>query len=182
MDRQRILYGVDVLPSRRLETRLPHAQQSSAAELVLDRLRKTGCQAGPQSKSHSRTAVAAAIAETRQVRLGIDIEWMDKTRPFAAIASVFRTPLPQGLGPAQFYRGWTFYEAYYKAFQTYPDGTAIARVMADLVDGETLRVADEVYVMQRDVLNAFRLCLVWSGDAMPDCVEAVGAVPHTPAD
>ncbi len=159
MDGGRILYATDVLPAGDPSRRVPRREQSVAASRLLARL-TAGFVPSAHSKSHSRALVAAAVGDVAGLSLGIDIEWMAPGRPFAAIARDV-LDVAGDIDAEAFYRGWTFYEAYYKAFQRFPDGDDTRTVVASARDGEIVRLDGETCAIQHRVAGAFRLCVVW---------------------
>jgi hypothetical protein len=149
----RVLYAIDRLTARDVTHRAPHRDQSAAAARLVARLGL----ASVTSRSHSRGLIAAAAGDA--LVLGIDIEWMAPTRDFAALARAFLQRAPQAMSAADFYRGWTFHEAHYKAFQRFPDEESVLAVLA--ATDETLTLPNGTQVLQRRVAEMFQLCLVW---------------------
>jgi hypothetical protein len=156
----RILYATSELSARDLGERLPRKRQSAAAQHLLqilsDELVPT---AG--SKSHSRAVVAAAVGDAGIAALGIDIEFMDDDRPLADIARFLSKSAPENIGSEQFFRCWTFAEAYFKAYQQLPPDRAVRRV-GELrgADGEC-ELDDGTHLLHRRIADRFLLCLVW---------------------
>jgi hypothetical protein len=148
-----------------LQGRTPRPAQSLAARVLLQEL----C-SGPDmpdifpytTKSHSRAVVAAAAGDHTIGALGIDVEFMAEGRPFRAILSHFAQTLPETVDSPAFYRGWTFLEAYFKAFQRYPApadlSTAITRPSSEAV----WLTQDAASVLQHRIGDAFSLSLVWN--------------------
>ncbi|HEY4124044.1 MAG TPA: hypothetical protein VGM36_05485, partial [Rhizomicrobium sp.] len=97
--------------------------------------------------------------------LGIDVEWMAPGRPFNAIAQMFLSPLSRPMDALTFYRGWTFFEAYYKAFQRFPEEALIHEVIAHCRDNTTLSLTNGAGVLQFCVADDFRACIVWQHPA-----------------
>jgi hypothetical protein len=113
-----------------------------------------------RSRSHSRGAIAIATGTLEGLFLGIDIEFM-ADRPFDAIMSVYLGPAPASVTPADFYRCWTFGEAYFKAFQRRPSRSAIMQVLRHRQDGSLMALDDGTEVLTRRVRGVFQLSLVW---------------------
>ena len=169
-DCPQILYTTDVLPADDVTGRMSRGTQSAAATRLLEGLGGPGFVAKAHSKSHSRAAVAAAAGNMSGLMLGIDIEWIAPHRPFAAIARGYLGIAVAEMEASAFYRGWTFLEAYYKAFQRFPASTLIASAIAQDSEGAACCLDDGVYFLHRRVAELFQLCLVWRPSASEDCV------------
>jgi hypothetical protein len=154
-----ILYATSLLPVGDAYARVPRARQSEAAR-DLQVLLSAGVASNVGSRSHSRAAVAAAVGDAQILTLGIDIEFLDDGRPFAALAGYFSANVPPEIGAADFYRRWTFAEAYFKAYQLLPTNDALSAV-GRLTDNEVLSLDDGTKVLQQRIAERFRLCLVW---------------------
>jgi 4'-phosphopantetheinyl transferase len=146
--------------------RVPHRVQSIAANALLAALSTDPVQAS--SKSHSRAVVAAAVGNAPALRLGIDVEWMSPHRPFAAIMRSFAPGISGTLDGDSFYRGWTFLEAYYKAFQQLPEPADIEAIVAAAANPEPQSVGNGAWVLHQTVFAAFKLCLVWKSSDLCD--------------
>ena len=96
--------------------------------------------------------------------LGIDIEWITPGRQIAAIAGDFLGDAGKTIGVADFYRGWTFYEAFFKAFQRPPLAQRVLELIACPDMPSVHCLSDGTKVLQHCVGETFRLSLVWSGD------------------
>ncbi len=156
----KILYAVDILPTDDIRCRFPRSCQSAGASRLLSWLEEGCPRRSATSKSHSRAVVAAATGDAPGLSLGIDVEWMAPDRPFDEIARMFLAfPSPR-MDAETFYRGWTFVEAYYKAFQHFPDETQVRTVIAHGSE-DGLRLGDGIGVIQFCVASDFRGCLVW---------------------
>jgi hypothetical protein len=119
--------------------------------------------------SHSRCAVAAAVGDANGLLLGIDIEWMSPDRDFAAIAGFFLDPPPAQIGAVDFYRGWTFFEAYFKAFQRLPPERDLRAVIA--CSGHDMQnLSEGAHLLQLNVAGEFQLSLVWHAPTLQTCV------------
>ena len=140
-------------------TRVPRWTQRKAVQRLRSALAES-VSSPAVSVAHSRNLVVAAAA-TSGTRIGIDIEWTDTRRQ---IQRRWDLAFP-GLGGVAvdstvFYRGWTFAEAWFKAFQVWP--------MARQVD-EFLRISPQDGVAQFVgracvfplAVGGFQLCLVW---------------------
>jgi hypothetical protein len=155
-------YSARVLPGL-ASARIPHSEQSLAAAALLDELRRvTGVAAGPSSKSHSRALVAAALSD--EGRVGIDVEYCDAGRDLAGLSRYLLGADAPALDLSDFYRLWTFHEAYFKAFGVASD-VALRRFVlgARGAFGETFEVATGVCVMHAAPADGFALSLVWGG-------------------
>ncbi len=161
----RILYAADVLSTDDIHGRVPRSRQSAAARDMLERLAGTEFSPSARSVSHSRAAIAVAVGDAPELVLGIDIEWMAPDRPFGAIARTFLASASEQMSCAEFYRGWTFFEAYYKAFQRFPDAGLVEHVISQAAHVDAYRLADATYVTQHRVADIFQLCLVWRSAA-----------------
>ena len=157
----RILYATQILPTDDIGRRVPRQRQSAAASRLLEQLGGPRFLTVAQSRSHSRAAVAVTACDAVGSSLGIDIEWMAPDRPFDAIAHAFLTSAPQQIGIGDFYRGWTFFEAYYKAFQRFPEGALVKTVVRRAFAGTPHSLGDGSWAMLRRVSDLFQLCLVW---------------------
>ena len=160
----RIGYAVTAISGAPLADRVPHRLQSLAAAALLTSL--GGDRASATSKSHSRAAVAAAMGNAASLKLGIDVEWMSPDRPFAAIMHAFAPSLTGPLDRDCFYRGWTFLEAYFKAFQELPNARAIAEIVTADAKPIPLQIGDGVWVRHDNVFEVFKLCLVWKSSEL----------------
>lgn len=143
--------------------RVARAQQSAAAESLLQELRAVGQRPGASSKAHSRTLVAAAVAPNGPV--GIDVEYH---APGRRIREVARWLMGADVGDeGAAYRVFTFYEAYFKAMGVFPS----AETMRSVAGAENdLCVLEGLNVLACVVERDFTLTLVWggSGAAMRD--------------
>jgi len=160
----RIIYATRLIAAAPLDTRLPRAAQSQAARALLDRI--TAGTHMAFSKSHSRTAVAVAASHNAGVSVGIDIEWMAPERPFTTVALGYLGTAAAGVAVSDFYRAWTFYEAFFKAFQRPPAPAAIEETLSSSARS-VCQLRDGTRVIQHCVADGFQLSLVWSGG---DCV------------
>jgi hypothetical protein len=159
------LYSADILSTDDPSRRLPRARQSAAATRLGKGLRDANFIPTTLSKSHSRMAVAAALGDARVSALGIDIEWIAPERRLDAVAAMIFDPVPENLAPLDFYCGWTFYEAYFKAFQRFPPGVSVSDVVAHAPRDGIFRFADGTQVLHRVVAESFLLCIVWEASA-----------------
>ncbi|MBX3479412.1 MAG: hypothetical protein KF842_03360 [Caulobacter sp.] len=113
------------------------------------------------SRSHGRGLVAAATARPPVTRLGVDIEWIDPGRRMAEIAEHFLGVPAPDLTPEQFFRGWTFGEAWFKAFGADPSPDLI-RIAGANRSTEPVAVG-EAWLLQTLPEPGFVLSLVWTG-------------------
>jgi hypothetical protein len=160
-----ILYATSFLPADAV-ARIPRKLQSRAAR-DLQSLLTAGVTPHATSRSHSRAAIAAAVGDQTVLGLGIDIEFMDPDRPFAALAGFLVEDAPRDIDAEIFYRCWTFAEAYFKAFQRAPPHRAVRTVSTLENSGEAARLDDGTQLLHRRIADRFQLCLVWqaTGDA-----------------
>jgi phosphopantetheinyl transferase len=122
------------------------------------------------SRSHGRGLIAAAVAAPPVTALGIDIEWMDPARRMPTIAAHFLGQAPDDLTPEQFYRGWTFGEAWFKVFGANPPLDLI-RIAGANRSGSTIAVGP-AWLLQTLPAPGFVLSLVWAGPAGVACETA----------
>lgn len=158
-----LAYAVRVIPSGDVTRRVARRAQSQAASDLLSALTAQMPLARAHSKSHSRAVVAVAAGGME--RLGIDVEWANPERAIAPILSHLEWESPGAVDTDAFYRGWTFAEAYFKAFQERPARQLVAAAM-QRGDG-TIRLADGLHLFRTRVLGDFQLSLVWRGAEAP---------------
>lgn len=173
-----ILYTASLLPAHGAAERVSRKHQSAGAQHLLDILEPRFAPTA-RSKSHSRAAVAAAAGNAEGLSLGIDIEWMAPNRPFAAIARVFLKSVPVEMGPEEFYRGWTFAEAYFKAFGRMPPEAVLEEIFTRPPSDEIRQLGDGKNILHRRVLADFQLCLVWQA-VQPCSLRYVSVEPERP--
>jgi len=159
-----ILYATSLLPAQDSSERVSRQLQSAAAQGLLDFL-QTGVSTGAGSKSHSRAAVAAALGDTEIPALGIDIEFMAEDRPITEMARYLWKCAPANIGLEEFYRRWTFAEAYFKAFQHLPPDWAVHSVGNEADARGTRRLRDGTHLSHSLIADRFQLCLVWRSSA-----------------
>jgi hypothetical protein len=155
-----IRYSVDFLGTEDATRRIPHRQQSMAATGLLGALEATEVRVTARSRSHSRAVIAVATGNAEGLLLGIDIEFM-ANRPFEAIMSMYLGYVPAAATPEDFYRGWTFGEAYFKAFQRRPSRSALMQVVQHRQGGHRMVLDDGTEVFTQRVRDVFQLGLVW---------------------
>ncbi|MGD0142131.1 MAG: hypothetical protein ABSC92_03140 [Rhizomicrobium sp.] len=155
-----ILYATALLPVEDACARISRQRQSAAAR-NLQELLETSLPPKLSSRSHSRAAVAATVGDAQILALGIDIEFMEQSRPFAALAGFLTKFAPAHLGADEFYRCWTFAEAYFKAFQRLPPDLAIHSVGTQADPDGTYQLPDGTHLLHRRIADCFQLCLVW---------------------
>jgi hypothetical protein len=159
-----ILCATSLLPGQKIAARTPRRRQSEAARTLLDAL-GTGFAISATTMSHSRAAIAVAAGDGDSLALGIDIEWMRPDRPFQALTEFLLGPVPVPAGPEEFYRVWTFYEAYFKAFQRVPTESDLRTAMDTTNGTVALRLSDDTRLLQFRVAGEFQLSLVWRAPA-----------------
>ena len=120
----KILYTTAILTGVAMAARPARKRQSAAAQHLLENLQRNLTPTAT-SKSHSRAAIAATAGDAEGLMLGIDIEWMAPDRPFGEIMRVAFGTAPSRMGMENFYRCWTFAEAYFKAFGHLPPESAM---------------------------------------------------------
>jgi hypothetical protein len=135
------------------------AQRAAADQLAA----KMGTGWQLMSRSHSRGLAAVAVANAPLVRLGIDIEYADPTRPWRDIAEVYLPGAAAArLGPADVCRLWTFGEAYFKAFGENPDADQLLKIArTPLDDDEPFAFRSRRWWWSEDAGDGFVLSLVW---------------------
>lgn len=164
-------YAVRLLPGFEPGQRPPKALESAAARALQDDLDRS-----PSlfSRSHGRGLIAAAVAAPPVTRLGIDVEWIDPRRRMAEIAAHYLDAAPEGLTPEQFFRGWTFGEAWFKAQGADPDPALIRLAGSNLSEGP-VALGDDAWLLQTRPAPGFVMSLVWAGRAVP--LPMAGAEP-----
>ena len=171
-----LAYSIGVIESSNITDRVPRRRQSRAASQLLSTLQAQTPFATAHSKSHSRAVAAVAIGCMDDLGLGIDIEWTGAERPIASIASYLQWEGGDPVTNEAFYRGWTFAEAYYKAFQQHPDKGLVIRAMTEGSDGGPIRMDDGIGFFPVTVGRDFQLSLVWKttklGPVVPICVTS----------
>ncbi len=100
----------------------------------------TSCLSKPErnnvSRSHCRGICGAAVIGADQL-IGFDIEYTDPRRNWPAILSRFCDDKDLTSSSAQaLCKGWTYLEAYFKAFGTYPEPKELLEVI-NAPNGET---------------------------------------------
>ncbi|HYE47256.1 MAG TPA: hypothetical protein VEA44_15945 [Caulobacter sp.] len=148
-------YAVRALPGFSPGQRPPKALESAAARALQAELDP----AAPLfSRSHGRGLVAAAVAHPPVARLGVDIEWVDPRRRMADIAEHYLGETVD-LTPEQFFRGWTFGEAWFKAFGADPAPDLIR--IAGANRSEAPVAVGDAWLLQALPQPGFVLSLVW---------------------
>jgi hypothetical protein len=174
-NRTRIVYAIDVDSNRRPDTRVSRTEQSAAAQRLLERLAGDARPKIVWSKSHSRAGIAVAVGDGDGIFLGIDLEWIAANRSYQAIARDLLGDDAGDIGATDFYRLWTFYEAYFKAFRRTPRCDLLREIVTRAVEPSTCRLSDGTRVLQRSAPPGFQLCLVWSdthdSEIVPYCAE-----------
>jgi hypothetical protein len=162
----RISYATTFLPVPDVRARMPRKSQSTAARTLQDSL-SAGIAPHVSSRSHSRAALTAAIGDANIAVLGIDIELIEQGRPFEALARFLVPDASADIGAREFYRCWTFAEAYFKAFQQLPPEKELNAIgkLPDADDRITLE--DGTQVLLHLIASQFQLCLVWRSAREP---------------
>ncbi|NBB14687.1 hypothetical protein GVN21_04835 [Caulobacter sp. SLTY] len=151
-----VRYAVRCLPGFEPGQRPPKAVESAACRALQAELDP----AAPLfSRSHGRGLIAAAVARPPVTRLGIDIEWIDPRRRMADIAAHYLGEAAEPT-PEQFFRGWTFGEAWFKAFGVDPTPDLIL-IAGENVSAEPVQIG-EAWLLQDLSEPGFALSLVWS--------------------
>jgi hypothetical protein len=163
-----ILWAVSILPGHDAGARLARGHQSAAARRLLEAL-GDGFAAHKKTLSHSRHAIAAAVGDAERLSLGIDIEWMCPDRSFAAIADLFLDSAPAQIGAAEFYRGWTFSEAWFKAFQRPPPERDLRAIVTRPACNDVQHLPEGAELLQLVVAGEFQLSLVWRARTLQTC-------------
>jgi len=160
----RIWYSVRQIAPPPLAVRAPHRMQSKEAARLLGSLSvQIRDDLTAQSIAHSRALVAAVATSASGISLGIDLEFVDDTRHLQGLAQALGWAAPKNIDTAAFYRGWCFYEAYFKAFQTRPRPRQVARVMARKRRRAPWRLEKDIYLLERLYFRSFQLTIVWHG-------------------
>ncbi|MDO9337031.1 MAG: 4'-phosphopantetheinyl transferase superfamily protein [Caulobacter sp.] len=149
-------YAVRRLPGYRPGQRPPKALESAEARALQAELDPA---ASVFSRSHGRGLIAAAVAAPPVTRVGIDVEWIDPGRRLAAIAEHY-LGAAEAVTPEQFFRGWTFGEAWFKAFGRDPTADLIRMAGGNLSEAP-LAVGD-AWLLQTLPEPGFVLSLVWT--------------------
>jgi hypothetical protein len=112
--------------------------------------------------------IAVAAGDADGLLLGIDIEWRKPDRPFTELAGFFVDIGVEKLGLEEFYRVWTFGEAYFKAFQHLPTSRQLQEVRSFDRGAEDMRLSDGTCLFQCLIQDDYALSLVWrSKDGRP---------------
>lgn len=162
MSEPRIVFSLAQIPAAEPGQRVLRSVQSVAAERLASALRARFGEPGRQSRAHSRNMVAAAAGRARNLYLGVDVEWEGDNRNIAGLTRVLLPSGTAALGRAEFYRAWTFYEAYFKAFQRSPAESDIVDISAGLTGQRAL--SSGVGVLQMGHGPGFQFCLVWQSE------------------
>ncbi|MFC7290842.1 hypothetical protein [Hirschia litorea] len=114
------------------------------------------------SRTHCR-GIAAAMLSKNIIPLGIDIEYADPRRNWPEILSVFCDNIAlSGYSIHALNRGWTYLEAYYKAFAQYPPAKdVIAVIDHQFPDNEIYQNADGYLCLHRSIETVFYMTLIW---------------------
>jgi hypothetical protein len=152
---ERPRYAVRRLPDFEPGARPPKALESAAARALQAELDPHPAMV---SRSHGRGLIAATVAHPPITRLGIDIEWIDPRRRMAAITEHY-LGAAEAVTPEQFFRGWTFGEAWFKAFGRDPEPELI-RIAGGNRSDEPV-VVGEAWLLQSLPEPGFVMSLVW---------------------
>jgi hypothetical protein len=163
-----ILYATAKLEGPPARERPSRRMQSAAAQNLLCTL-GSGFASVVHSKSHSYAMVAAAAGDAPELLLGIDIEWRKPNRPFAELAGFFADIGAEKLGMAEFYRLWTFGEAYFKAFQRLPTSSQLQEVRSFDRGAQDMRLSDGTCLFQCLIEGDYALSLVWRSKGGQPC-------------
>jgi hypothetical protein len=145
-----------------VQKRVPHEEQSKAASQLLENISLiTPFSVFRSSRSHSRAIIATAASDHTIDVLGIDVESTIPIRAFDGIVGRFAEDLPTGIDRPTFYWVWTFLEAHFKAFQSFPSAQDIRLALDRSGDGKTWQTPSGIQIFQRTVLEQFCLSLVW---------------------
>ena len=158
-----ILYATTAINGGPGEARVDRKAQSLAARALQARLTDVMGAVSAFSRSHSRNMAAAAIGSAPVGRLGVDVERIDPSRRTDAIASLYLGEAVIGLAPADFFRGWIFGEAHFKALGCNPSPALLRRVLDSQVPSETVwEVEPGLWTLHAPVGGEFVLGLVWT--------------------
>lgn len=156
MTGERPRYAVRRLENYKPGQRPPKALESAAARALQAELNPA---ASLFSRSHGRGLVAAAVAAPPVTRLGIDIEWIDPRRRMAEIAEHY-LGAAEPVTPEQFFRGWTFGEAWFKAYGHDPAPDLIRIAGANAASAPI--PVGQAWLLQTLPEPGFVLSLVWA--------------------
>lgn len=114
------------------------------------------------NRTHSRGIAAAVLSDEIQP-LGIDIEYADTRRNWPEILSVFCDSADlTHYSIHALNRGWTFLEAYYKAFAKYPSANAMLSVISkQFEDGKTYSCNHEYACLHQAIETDFYMTIIW---------------------
>lgn len=163
-----IYYALAALAEPPTHRRVPLAQQRLVSRrLLAAAVARAGgtaaCTDGGTSVSHSRGLAAAAVSTAGPV--GIDIEWITPQRDGAGIlAALFGLALPS-VATLDFYRAWTFHEAWFKATGHVADAALVWQVLQGRSTRLLLRRGADgdpvAHLLQRQLDHDFSLSIVW---------------------
>lgn len=158
-----ILWAAKAIEGYDIQKRVPHEEQSQAATKLLGEISLIApFSVFRSSRSHCRALIATAVSDHAIEALGIDVESMLPKRAFDEILRKFAEGLPSGIEGKAFYRIWTFLEAHFKAFQSFPPPSDIQLALDHSNDDETWQTQGGVRVFQKTISDQFCLTLVWS--------------------
>ncbi|QLH38018.1 MAG: hypothetical protein HWD60_02125 [Defluviicoccus sp.] len=168
MPERAIYYGTTQILSDVAHRRIRRSEQSIAARHLLDvvaRKAETSGAAGFQHSSlaHSRTICACAIGIG--VRVGIDIEWMSPGRNGRRILELLCGLQLSAVSTTEFYRAWTFSEAYFKATGNTADKSMLHHVIQnpsdDIVHVHLDGNGNMLSFVQMNIFYDFMLSIIW---------------------
>jgi hypothetical protein len=142
-----------------LTRRRPRADQRSLADLA-QRTLTTRLQSPDfaVSRSHSR-GLSGAAAGRSGLRIGLDIEYADPSRPWPGIISQFGSRLQPDLDAHSACQAWTFVEAWYKAYGAYPDPLLVDATCSPGPEATPIPVAD-AWRWRFSLNDTFHICVV----------------------
>jgi len=116
------------------------------------------------SNSHSRTVGAVAVRVGCSV--GIDIEWMSEARNYKEILRLIFNISVDEITKNDFYRVWTFHEAYFKTVGKLATPEMAIFLLNNNTYGITVRISNhiinKIYLFSTKFQNDFMLSIVWA--------------------
>ena len=147
-----------------LTARRPLADQRADADKCMQRIRDALGAEDLRSRSHSR-GLAAATAASGPSALGLDAEYADSRRPWPAIIAHYaQAPRIEGAPVDALCRGWTFLEAWYKAFGAWPSSEQVCEAVGAQPESPApVSAGEDIYRFHMTPAPGFSATLVWKG-------------------
>lgn len=114
------------------------------------------------SHSHSRGIIAVASASPPVAKLGVDVEYIDSSRPWREIAAIYM-PAAAGtsLDDSDFCQLWTFGEAHFKAFGETPSPGLLVQIARLPMSGDAVEFQPRRHWRSEKLEEGFWLSVVW---------------------